>query len=175
VDEVFIFGHTPWAKNAVNLPPLHIHERAKKGIVHGTQYDGIFPRFLSYAQIEINRLGEEVSRRPRNQCRNETIRKLVSFVFKYRPIGESYSFPLTHQLSPFFAAVLMADGVAPKQVNTSRKRKPLADPEDIIDLTLDGEVHARRKKEPKARKPIDAAVKTERSFTLDGDVIDLTT
>ena len=37
VDEAFIYGRTPWAKKPVILSPLHVHERAKKGIVHGTQ------------------------------------------------------------------------------------------------------------------------------------------
>ena len=37
VKEVLVQGHVPWAKTPVILPPLHIHERAKKGIVHGTQ------------------------------------------------------------------------------------------------------------------------------------------
>ena len=70
----------------------------------------------------------------------------------------------------------MADGIAPKEVNTSRKRKPLADPEDIIDLTLDGEVHAKRKKGSKASKTANAAIKTViKNETLDSDVIDLTT
>ena len=37
VNEVSIHGHVPWTKKSVVLPPLKIHERAKKGIVHGTQ------------------------------------------------------------------------------------------------------------------------------------------
>jgi len=74
----------------------------------------------------------------------------------------------------------MADGTAPKEKNTPREsRKPLADPEDIIDLTLDNEVHARRKKGPKPSENSNAAVKTEikkeRSITFDTEVIDLTT
>ena len=38
VDEVAINGITPWlSPTGTALPPLNIHERAKKGIVHGTQ------------------------------------------------------------------------------------------------------------------------------------------
>ena len=72
----------------------------------------------------------------------------------------------------------MADGIAPKEKRTLPKRKPLADPEDIIDLTLDDGVHARRKKR-KANRTTDAAFKTEikkeRSITFDTEIIDLTT
>jgi hypothetical protein len=72
----------------------------------------------------------------------------------------------------------MADGIAPKEKNTHPKRKPLADPEDILDLTLDDEMHARRKKR-KANGTTDAAFKTEikkeRSITFDTEIIDLTT
>lgn len=143
VEEVLIKGHISSAHIPVTLPPLHIHERAKKGIVHGTQ------------------LGEEVLRPPRRQMMNKKIRKLVSFAFRYRPM-----------------AVLMADGIAPNENNTPRKNKPLAGPEDILDLTLDDDVHASRKKEPKPRKTTDGAVKTEikkeRSITFDTEVIDLT-
>lgn len=127
---------------------------------------------------ENNRLGEEVPRPPKRCLDSTTIRKLVSFVFKYRPIGESCSFlgSLTQEISLLFADVLMADGIAPKEKNTPRKRKPLADPEDIIDLTLDD---ARRKKGLKANGTTDAAFKTEikaeRLITFDTEVIDLTT
>jgi len=72
----------------------------------------------------------------------------------------------------------MADGIAPKEKNAPPKRKPLADPEDILDLTLDDEVHASRKKR-KANGTTDAAFKTEikkeRSITFDTEIIDLTT
>jgi len=38
VDEVAINEITPWSSpTTIALPPLNIHERAKKGIVHGTQ------------------------------------------------------------------------------------------------------------------------------------------
>lgn len=126
---------------------------------------------------ENNRLGEEVIRPPKRCWDNQTIRKLVSFVFKYRPIGESYSFPapLTQELSLFFVDVLMADGIAPPQKNTPRKKKALADPEDIIDLTLDD---ARRNKERKGNGTTGAAFKSEinekKPITFDTEIIDLT-
>ena len=107
------------------------------------------------------------------------IRKLVTFVFKYRPIGQSYScrVPLKQELTLFFEAVLMADGIAPKEKNT--RWKPLADPTDIIDLTLDNEMHARCKRGPKPSENPNVAAKTEikkeRSITFDTEVIDLTT
>ncbi|KDR68600.1 hypothetical protein GALMADRAFT_231248 [Galerina marginata CBS 339.88] len=56
-------------REAVNLPPLQIHERAKKGIVHGTQ------------------LGEEVSRRRKQPRKTTLLRELATFVFKYRPLA----------------------------------------------------------------------------------------
>jgi hypothetical protein len=128
-----------------------------------------------------NRLGEEVLRPPKRYLTNSTtIRKLVSFVFKYRPIGQSYSFltPLTQELNLFFEAVLMADDIAPKVKNTPYERKPLADPEDVLDLTLDDEVHVRRKKR-KANGTTDAVFKTEikkeRSIVFNNEIIDLTT
>ena len=72
----------------------------------------------------------------------------------------------------------MADGIAPKEKNAPPKRKPLTDPEDILDLTLDDEVHASRKKR-KANGSTDAAfkmeIKKERSITFDTEIIDLTT
>jgi len=38
VEEVIIRGVTPWQHSRpATLPPLDIHERVKKGIVHGTQ------------------------------------------------------------------------------------------------------------------------------------------
>jgi len=38
VEEVVINVPAPWSAT-VSMPPLNIHERAKKGIVHGTQYE----------------------------------------------------------------------------------------------------------------------------------------
>ncbi|KDR68599.1 hypothetical protein GALMADRAFT_146251 [Galerina marginata CBS 339.88] len=56
-------------RKAVDLPPLQIHERAKKGIVHGTQ------------------LGEEVSRRRKQPRKTTRLRELAAFVFRYRPLA----------------------------------------------------------------------------------------
>jgi len=143
VREALVQARIPFSHNHVILPPLQIHERSKKGIVHGTQ------------------LGQDVARPPKGLYHTKTIRKLVSFVFKYRPI-----------------AVLMADGIAPLEKKPPGKRKAATDLEDIIDLTLDNEVSARRKKRPRTSEMTDAAVKTEvkkeRSVTFDTEVIDLT-
>ena len=126
-----------------------------------------------------NRLGEEVLRPPKRHLTNTTtIRKLVSFVFKYRPICQSYSFltSLTQELNLFFEAVLMADGIAPKEEDTPPKRKPLADPEDILDLTLGDEVHVNRKKRKAngTNAGLKTEIKKERSITFDNEIIDLT-
>jgi len=143
VRDALVQARVPFSHNHAVLPPLHIHERSKKGIVHGTQ------------------LGQDVSRPRKGLYHTRSIQKLASFVFKYRPI-----------------AVLMADGIAPPEKSPPGKRKALADPGDIIDLTLGDEVPAHRKKRPRASEITDAAVKTEvkkeRSITFNNEVIDLT-
>ncbi|KIM48544.1 hypothetical protein M413DRAFT_81087 [Hebeloma cylindrosporum] len=133
----------PWASKVSDLPPLRIHERAKKGIVHGTQ------------------LGKEVPRSVRTTTYTTTIRKLVSFHFKYRPLE-----------------VLKADGIVPRDKPTSVKRP--ADPEDIIDLTLEDDCShcqcgARKRKKAKVSKSVKTDVKRERPVMFgDGEVLDLT-
>jgi len=140
VDEVVVQGVSPWQHSRpATLPPLNVHERAKKGIVHGTQ------------------LGKEVSLTESRVTASITIiRKLLSFRFKYRPL-----------------AVLKADGIAPQDQPAPIKRQ--ADPEDIIDLTVEDEGQGGERRRKKARVSR-IAVKKERSTTFDdGEVLDLTT
>ena len=69
----------------------------------------------------------------------------------------------------------MADGIAPKEKDTPPKRKPLADPEDILDLTLGDEVHvSRKKKKANGTTVLKMEIKKERSITFDNEIIDLT-
>ncbi|KAF9036279.1 hypothetical protein BJ165DRAFT_1507745 [Panaeolus papilionaceus] len=63
--------YLPNLPTLVTIPPLHINERAKKGIVHGIQ------------------LGEEVSVPTMGPWRRvKWVKEILKFVFKYRPIGE---------------------------------------------------------------------------------------
>ena len=77
------------------------------------------------------------------------------------------------------ADVLKADGIIPQDEPTPAKRQ--ADPEDIIDLTVEDDCqHCQcgprsRKKAKVSKSPIKTEVKKEKSVTFgDGEVLDLT-
>ena len=74
------------------------------------------------------------------------------------------------------ADVLKADGIIPQDKSTPSKRK--ADPEDIIDLTIEDDCQCgtKRRKKAKVTKSIGKTeVKKEKAITFgDGEVLDLT-
>ncbi|KAJ6514737.1 hypothetical protein DFH09DRAFT_252825 [Mycena vulgaris] len=92
-------GHTRW--DLGQYEPKILHERAKKSIGHSVQFG---PEFRTGSR---NRL-----------CRDRTIKELVTFVFKYRPIG-----------------LLRAEGIAPPAPREEMSAP--AAPADIVDLSMD--------------------------------------
>lgn len=71
-------------------PEQLVHERTKKATRHKVKY----VCFISPNSLKVNsmirRLGTETQRKPTTSARTKDIDKqpLVTFVFKYRPIGE---------------------------------------------------------------------------------------
>ncbi|KAJ3515143.1 hypothetical protein NLJ89_g1950 [Agrocybe chaxingu] len=73
VTEVAIRSKQTKARKIPYFPPLNVHERAKKGVVHGTQLgDTVFM---------------QSSRAP---IRTHKIRDLGTFIFRYRPLGKLF-------------------------------------------------------------------------------------
>ncbi|KAJ7157606.1 hypothetical protein C8R43DRAFT_997120 [Mycena crocata] len=89
--------HAPLYKDA--WQPQTLHERSKKAIGHTVHFGA------EYQQTR--------SRRPYHAAR--VVKNLVTFVFKYRPIG-----------------LLRAQGIAPPEVREDRAVSPV----DVLDLTL---------------------------------------
>ncbi|KAJ7222923.1 hypothetical protein C8J57DRAFT_1198248 [Mycena rebaudengoi] len=144
----------PWTAPA--LEPQILHEQSKKVIGHSVQFGAEY-------QSHNNRY---VGFQP------EKTRHLVTFVFKYRPIG-----------------LLRAEGIAPPLARVGDKRP--ASPTDILDRTLVDEnndeegveikqLEAREVKKKNAkrvkREPYDVKkeIKGEGSLFKPGEVIDLT-
>ncbi|PPQ92582.1 hypothetical protein CVT25_007274 [Psilocybe cyanescens] len=122
------------------LPKLSVHERTHKGITHGTQ------------------LGNEIVTRINKLPRKTTsLRPLVSFVFKYRPID-----------------ILIADGVAPPAARN--RQSALGSAVEFIDLTLDDEENGGNGKEKRNLKTIKMEVVRDKSMKVQNiiQVIDLT-
>ncbi|KAJ7253420.1 hypothetical protein C8J57DRAFT_1348050 [Mycena rebaudengoi] len=90
-------GLSSWP--GASFEPQILHERSKKAIGHTVQFGTAFPS------------GSNKSRR------TDIIKKLGTFVFKYRPID-----------------LLRAEGIAPPEARVGDKRP--ASPTDILDLTL---------------------------------------
>ena len=91
VEQVVFHAFNPRVFAVPNMPPLNVHEPAKEGIVHGTQWERELSLYLIYALIihAKSRLGEEVSAPAiMSMASVTTIRNLVSFRFKYRALGE---------------------------------------------------------------------------------------
>ena len=130
-------------------------------------------------QLFAPRLGKEVPITTPNKASVTIIRKLASFRFKYRPLGEPrFMTPSLISIGCSFlvADVLKADGIIPQDQPTPLKRQ--ADPEDTIDLTEEDDCQrcqcgAKPRKKAKVTKSI---VKTEVKKETFGDVevLDLT-
>ncbi|KAF8910508.1 hypothetical protein CPB84DRAFT_1222884 [Gymnopilus junonius] len=67
IHEIRIHGREP--PRNIALAPLQMHERAKKGIVHGI------------------RLGNEVVEKQNPTKKSSSLRKIATFTFNYRPMG----------------------------------------------------------------------------------------
>ncbi|KAJ7614126.1 hypothetical protein FB45DRAFT_802683 [Roridomyces roridus] len=146
-------GHTTLRTGATrkDYKKQILHEKSKKAVGHAVQFGAEFRSMLN------------------TRSKSKTIKKLVTFIFKYRPIE-----------------LLRADGVAPRPVEEER-----APPTEVLDLTMDTEEDAaeakikeleaqleelkknqkRVKQEPSVKKEI----KTESQPVFQpGEVIDLT-
>ena len=110
VHEVQAHDHVKVGYILHELPPLQVNEKAKKGIVHGTQWIPIF-WFHSIVPVTFCRLGAEVRSKTRRPRKTSKIRRIATFLFQYRPLGE---FPFTisvHQPNCSDTAVLQAAGL----------------------------------------------------------------
>ncbi|KAJ7157601.1 hypothetical protein C8R43DRAFT_403295 [Mycena crocata] len=129
--------------------PQILHERSKKAIGHTVQFGAEYERNNS-----------------KSFTQSRVIQKLVTFVFKYRPIG-----------------LLMAQGIAPLQATA----EPRVSQADDIDLTLVGDegeadedyaeikkLEARLGALKSKKKHIKREIKTEEPISKPGEIIDLT-
>ncbi|KAJ6514736.1 hypothetical protein DFH09DRAFT_1196167 [Mycena vulgaris] len=133
--------------------PQILHERSKKAIGHSVQFG---PEFRS--------------RQNRRGC-SKPIADLVTFVFKYRPIG-----------------LLRAEGIAPLLTREERTIPP----EDVLDLTMDmdeedeedaeieklearlGALKNKKKRVKREPGEVKREIKNEEMIFKPGEVIDLT-
>ncbi|PBL00235.1 hypothetical protein ARMGADRAFT_1159601 [Armillaria gallica] len=133
-----------------------IHERSKKAIVHCA------------------RTGDEIHvSKPMDSIDVKRLSHLVTFIFKYRPLG-----------------ILQANDIAPAPQPTPATRKRAASPDDVIDLSDDSDqednssriakleeellqLKKRDAKRAKSGKRVKREVKLEPNLTS-GEVIDLT-
>ncbi|KAJ7157604.1 hypothetical protein C8R43DRAFT_403314 [Mycena crocata] len=158
LSEVGDVVHTTRAKYAA-CAPLVLHERSKKAIGHSVQFGE------QYSSHRPSRITEIVVKK-----------KLVIFVFKYRPIG-----------------LLRAQGIAPPEVRDERA----ASPADVLDVTtisdddeenvddaaeikkLEARLSALKDKNKKKRvkaepSEVKKEIKNEERIFQPGEVIDLT-
>ncbi|KAJ7111882.1 hypothetical protein C8R44DRAFT_254672 [Mycena epipterygia] len=144
----------PSSYRGPTFQPQILHERSKKAIGHSVQF------------------GTEFNSTDRNQRRHpHIVKSLVTFVFKYRPIG-----------------LLRAEGIAPPEVRVPRTVSPA----DVLDLTMDvdeedaddaeikkleARLSALKNKKTKVKlEPCDVKkeIKSEEPIFKPGEVIDLT-
>ncbi|KAJ7683637.1 hypothetical protein B0H17DRAFT_1073664 [Mycena rosella] len=158
-----------WKGREGRFQPQTLHERSKKAMGHSVQSDLFRLRAThSCSPFPCSRFGPEF-RQQNRRCHSEHIEQLVTFVFKYRPIG-----------------LLRAEGIAPPAPRQERA----ATPTDILDLTMDADTDddteikqlearlgaLKNKKKRVKREPgeVKKEIKSEEPIFKPGEVIDLT-
>jgi len=104
-------------------------------------------------------LGCAINRRSKNKTRNaSTIRHIVTFEFKYRPLN-----------------VLRADGIIPAGPPGRRvTSRLLPQNSEVIDLTAEENNGLHSNRTTLRARSVKLELKRERSLTLDDQIIDLT-
>ena len=149
----------PMGKRIISLaPPQKVHERSKKAIAHQVKYVAGLTMYNIKHLIPMNSYGSEIKKLKKKKYSVKTLERLVTFIFKYRPLGMVKIFPFPNLLLSVWLEMLRANDIVPRNIEPLELQEHTPNTPSVSEASSRNREYSKLKKEAESGSESDDEV-----------------